>query len=300
MIWEKYKEVNDKLYNYGDLFSIPPYRQCMFVKYLDEILAEKDRTKLSSYVSKNVMLPYIRSNQIERRYKYCSIFSEVIPVLEYASYNAFSGDYICSYLSLIPVVEAVLQRWAKEQQTKLSFLNKKRRESISNFLKGFRPYLKEQTIYNDRRKNISDGFITYLTDILDIFYANYDKYNKKNIPYVFNRNFTLHKLFGVCDLNYNFKNISRIFLILDIMAELYICINKKLWEKIWKIDFNGEYSLNVKLREALYKKRAIQSVTKDDLLIIHNAFIENIDDKAKEKQLSVLNMQIEMILKRNI
>ncbi len=300
MTWKKYKEVNEKLYNYGDLFSIPPYRQCMFVKYLDEILAENDVSKLSTYASNRVMTPYIRANQIEHRYKLCPIFSEVIPVLEYASYNAFSGDYICSYLSLIPIVEAVLQQWAKEQQTKLSFLNKEGRESISSFLNRFRPYLKEQTIYNDKRKNISDGFITYLTNILNIFYANYDAYNKKNIPYVFNRNLTLHKLFGINDLNHNFKNISRIFLILDIIAELYICINKKLWEKIWKIDFEGVSPLNVKLREALYKKRSIQSITKDDLLIIHNAFIEDIDDKAKEKQLSVLNMQIEMILKRNI
>ena len=41
-------------------------------------------------------------------------------VIESATYDLMIGNYVCSYINLVPVVEAVLREWAVENHTKLN------------------------------------------------------------------------------------------------------------------------------------------------------------------------------------
>jgi hypothetical protein len=279
--WEMYKIVNLELHK--DFLCIPPYR-CVtgrFVSDLYKALKVNDRDGLRRQIYASVNHPEQRAYQMEYRYKCCDIFEPFLPVIEYATFDALKGNKICAYLSFLPIVEAVIRQWY-EKNSNLSFSSMKKASEL----------YKDQPLFTDERKAITDGYVDYLKYILeDILYIRFDDYEKKGYADTFNRNLSLHKLSGVTDLREGMRNLTRLLLVLDILAELYLMQSPN---KYWQLTFHAvpESNVDFQIRFELYKKWKLDSVGPDDLLIVDKCLIaKQLNDVGKAEFLDALRFR---------
>lgn len=262
-IWEELDKINLELKK--EFLCVPPYR-CVNGKFLVDLKQEMACGKSpAGKVKASINLPWQRAYQMEYRYKKCDIFLPYMPVIEYATYDAMDGNWICSYLSFLPVVEAVLRKWA-EVCPDLSF------NKIKGFTSQLIDFLKRLNYYPDDRKRWPESHVEFLQYILGVLYQDFDTYKQQNFAQIFNRNLSLHKLEGVINISEGLSNVTRILLVLDIIAELYLMQNpENYWRTVFYAD--PEANQNFKLRWSLYVKRASLSVGPNDLMVLYNNFI---------------------------
>jgi hypothetical protein len=125
-LWEVYDKIDKHLKEI--LLTIPPY-PCVSGKKVRELfgcLENPDLAwgELEGEILRMVVNPWQRVYQIEDRFKPSKIFNGLMKVIESATYDLMIGNYICSYLSLVPVVEAVLREWADEKCNEIKSVNK--------------------------------------------------------------------------------------------------------------------------------------------------------------------------------
>jgi hypothetical protein len=281
--WECLKEINEVLKS--DFLCVPPYQRVNFdtINKLYQLIAAPD--KMILIINEMVNNPGQRAYQVEYRYKKCDIFMPYITVMEYAIYDVLNGNWVCAYLSLLPVVEAVLRKWA-DVEPHLTF------EGMKKFALQISDHM---DLYNDERKVWSDSHINYLQDSLIVLFERFDKYKEQSFNSIFNRNLTLHKLEGVIGIKEGFHNVTRILLVLDVIAEIYLMQD---FDNYWRLIFyaNLESNYDYQLRYALYKKWTTFSIGPNDILLIQNALLkscdeidkirlaESIDQKTKKQQ----------------
>lgn len=272
-IWTLLIKANDALKPY--FLCVPPYR-CVNGKYLSEINESISAGKNPSLqVSGSINLPWQRAYQFEYRYMKCKIFEPFMPAIEYATYDAMEGNWICAYLSFLAVVEAVLRKWANEQS--LTF------EKMKGIAPALVKHIQAQQYFSDERIALTNGYIDYLQYILcDVLYEGFDGYKLKSFPEIFNRNLSLHKLEGVMDITEGLANVTRIMLVLDIIAELYFMQNP---EDYWITTFytDPESNIDFQLCWKLYIKHFMLVIGSNDRLIIQNALLNHADDYIKKK-----------------
>lgn len=279
-LWEMYGAINLELKK--DFLCIPPYL-CVtgqFVGNLYRALQINDPDKLRRQIYASVNIPAQRAYQIEYRYKHCDIFEPFLSVIEYATYDALKGNWICAYLSFLPIIEAVIRQWY-EKIPGLSFSGMKKASEL----------YKNQPLYTDDRKAITDGLVNYLKYILeDVLYIRFDDYKKKGYADTFNRNLSLHKLFGVTDPREGMRNLTRLLLVLDIIAEFYLMQTPK---EYWQLTFYATpENIDYQIRFELYKKWRLASLGPDDLLIVGNYFVsKKLGNAEKEKFIETLRLQ---------
>lgn len=263
-IWEELDIINLELKK--EFLCVPPY-QCVNGKFLYDLKHDIIHgITPAGKVKASVNLPWQRAYQIEYRYQKCDIFTPFMPVIEYATYDAMDGNWVCSYLSFLPVVEAVLREWAKKSPD-LSF------NKIKAFTGQLIDFLKQQGYYSDERKKWPETHIEFLEYILGVLYQDFDSYKQQNFAQIFNRNLSLHKLEGVMDISEGFSNITRILLVIDIIAELYLMQDP---QKYWEIVFHADPEVNkdFQLRWKLYVKHAMLAAGPNDLMVLYNHFVD--------------------------
>lgn len=140
-------------------------------------------------------------------YEQLPIFQRLIPLMDEVLENFFSEKYISSYLTLVPVVEGLLLRWAQKKK------------EIKNF--NFDVFIKEK-IVELKHKYSGDLWIGHNLDLLehiitDFFFAHS---NDNNIETMFNRNVVSHLLNDPDYINSQ-KNCLRLFTIIDLIAKCY-------------------------------------------------------------------------------
>ena len=283
--WDKYKKVNNKLKEY--FLCIPPY--CLHEIDIEEMyqaLIKHDKKKLFSLVSKRIYNPSQRAYQIEFVFKNCKIFHDVIPILEYSMYDVMKNNWMCAYIALMPVVETVMRKWMAEINGEKANFQFPLSVSLYKNIKG----------YDDEREIMIDCFKEYLTFILkDSLFLPITKYDKKGYYDKFNRQYLLHKLLGVKNFEEGSRNLVRLLLVLDVIAELYLmqdCNHR------WEIRFyaDPENNIDYQLRKELYTKLCMQSVGPDDLLIIYNCFLKKgVNNTNKINTISLLRLKQEII-----
>lgn len=291
--WDTYKQVNDRLKK--DFFCLPPYKFThKDIADFSSLAGEKLVAKISGIIG----MPAQRAHQMEYRYKYCPIFQKAMPVIEYATFGIFSGEFICSYLALLPTIEGIFYQWEAENPS-LSFIyqTNSKNDSVKAFVNSLKSFMDKSEFYTDDRAVITDSIRDYLIWILkEVLYARGPKYKEKNIPFIFNRNLSLHELVGIEDEVVCVRNMQRLFLILDIIAELYLWTNPDKMREAWcQAEFYDTHSVDVKLRTQLYLKRVASHIWRDDLNIVRNALLGNATDEAKILQTATLKFETDFI-----
>lgn len=307
-LWESYDRIDEYLKE--KLLTIPPYH-CVsgnMVKNLLDCLENPDPAwgGLDGEILRMVINPWQRAYQVEYRYKPSNVFAGSMRVIESATYDLMVGNYVCSYISLVPVVESVLREWAIEKSDEIES-TKKGDFKIKVFSKNLVSYLEEK----NKRKNTNPKFqkwlsnqIKYFEFMMDkVFYLRF-KDSEDGVHKEFNRNRVLHILDNIEDSRILRDDNTRIFLLLDIIAELYLCQDDNLY---LKNTFYADYEDNIdfNLRWKIYLKNAQESIDFTDMNIIRFAFLTK-DEKVyltedkKKKFLEQKELQIKLLESRNI
>lgn len=264
-ISEKYKAINESLKK--KFLCVPPYRS-VTPRYVsdcyDKLQKEGD---CSGKIIASINHPWERAFQMEYRYKKCDIFEDFIPAIEMALYDYSIGNWVCAYLTLLPMVEALIR---KLTENKID--TGKKRINMSDYIQCF---LKEyenaaQSYYNDKRAPIKEAYLEYLGYILkETLFDSFDSYYAKNYGVVFNRNITLHKMEGIKDEPEVSRNITRIFLLLDIIAEAWMLQDAGLYNSN-TLEINPNSDLDFLVRFELYVYLYTKSVGPCDIHYVYN------------------------------
>jgi hypothetical protein len=273
-MWEAMSEINSELRE--NILCIPPYRHCITKEFIGKIYNKMKRNKpLVDDITHVIISPRQRAYQMEFRYKKAKIFEPYMPVLEYGVFSSIITDWVCAYLTLLPVVEASLRKWM-DLEVKMSL------KSLHKLYYTFGKYSRKHIgSYNDEREHITKEYIRYLKHGFRLLYMGFEEYNKKNFKEIFNRNLALHKLEGVIDAQESLHNFTRIILLLDIIAELYLMLEPDNW---WYncVLAEPEKSIDFQLRWHLYEKKAKLKTGHDDFLIVQNALVGKTSDRKKK------------------
>jgi hypothetical protein len=277
-IWDQYYTVNTELKK--AFLCIPPYA-CInksLINNLFELQQKCENQEMVGQVKASVNSPFQRVYQIEYRYKNCAIFESYLPLVEYAEYDAANGNWMCAYLAFLITVEAVIRAWYNEKPD-ISFKGMKRTHELYKSIK----------VYPDDREIITETLIDYLQYILeDILYIRFDDYKKLGYNDTFNRNLTLHFLEGVINIEEGLKNLTRVRLVLDVIAELYLMQDP---ESLWNIIFFADWKSNpdFNLRWQLYINLASDSVNLNDTQLLYDSFIDdNLSPSQKKYWVDIL------------
>ena len=302
-LWEAYEKVDKHLNE--KLLTIPPYPSVsgMRVQKLLTCLENPDPAwgGLDGEILRMIKNPWQRAYQIEYRFKPTKIFNEFMKVIESATYDLMIGNYICSYLSLVPVVEAILRKWSNEKSNEIESKNKKGDFKIYIFRKNLVKYLNEKN--NEGHSNIKfqkwiSNQIKYFDFMIgEVFYLTFNS-SEEGVEKEFNRNRTLHLLDNIEDSEVLRDNNTRIFLLLDIIAELYLSLDEELYANN---TFYADYEKNIdfNLRWKIYLKNAMESINFTDMTIINFAFLQQdkkyMSDEQKQKLIEQKEYQIQFI-----
>lgn len=308
-LWEAYDKIDEYLNE--KLLTIPPY-PCVsggMVKKLLDCLENPDPAwgGLDGEILRMVINPWQRAYQIEYRYKPSKVFAGSMRVIESATYDLMIGNYVCSYISLVPVVEAVLREWTAEKFDEIESSNKNSDFKIKIFSKNLVSYLEEK----NKQRNTNPKFqqwvsnqIKYFQFMMDkVFYLRF-KDSEDGVQREFNRNRVLHLLDNIEDPRVLRDNNTRIFLLLDIIAELYLCFDDNLYVKnTFYADCEDNTDFN--LRWKIYLKNKMDAINFTDMNIIHFAFLTK-DKKvclSEDKKKRLIEQQehlIKLMESRNI
>lgn len=305
-LWESFEKVNNNLND--KLLTIPPYPSVSGSK-VQELLSSLENPDpawggLDGEILRMVKNPWQRAYQIEYRFRPAKIFKDFIKILECATLNLMSGNNICSYLSLVPVVEATLRKWSLEIANEVKSTNKYGDFSIHIFTRNLVKYLNEINSKRDSNPRLKK-WISHQIEFLDymireIFFLKFSD-SEEGVKKEFNRNRTLHLLDNIGDLQTIIDNNTRIFLLLDIISELYLILDEVAYSAN-TFDAYPEDNIDFMLRWRIYLKNALDSINFTDTTIIDLAFLretnELISDDLKHKLIKIQELQIKAIQSR--
>jgi hypothetical protein len=213
-----YVDVNEKLIQYA--LAIPPY--VVNIPLLSEfhILLNSDPIDLDQIqikIMRIVMSHDMRAGIIETRLEVINIFKEFGYYLDHAYLSFCRGNYAGTLFTLLPIIEGMLRRWAKNVNYEIShksvykafiiFIRSRRDELQSDDCKAYKnTYVK---IWIKACCNILDQYL-FSSDNGEI----YDGFNRHEI---------LHqkRTTGYLDRQLA-SNVQRAFLIIDLLLEIYV------------------------------------------------------------------------------
>lgn len=217
----------------ADYLCVPPYGS-ITGEWISQAFQIQEPEKLKYHVTKEVALPWQRAYQTTHLYHQLDIFKPFSYILDVATMTFLEGNLVCSYLSLLPVLEGVLIRWDRENgnngEDKIS-------TRLVDSIFSDMPNHFDLNIHLHNFLKIQSDF---LHDVLrDDFFHHGTKYinaDPKRERF-FNRNVTSH-MFREPKYTESGLNAVNIFLLLDIIAELYVHSRKDKYPHLTACRFN--------------------------------------------------------------
>lgn len=252
MVHQNLKQIETlNTYLKNDHFCVPPYNSINGSWTDAAFTVYKKNDNFIGKITSEIILPWRRAYQSVYRYRELEIFKNFYKIIDFSTVAYFQGNSICSYLSLCPVIEGLLLEWHKED-TSINW-------------RGVKKFSKEKL--DELKSNLNDAehhdswlilMCEYLNDVLnDIFYLSTDNphSNIDSIQDGFNRHLTLH-MKNPTNWQGGLINTIRLFLIIDIIAELYYYANFNQYKKLHAI-FDLNYNPDLcNMYWELYKQSA--------------------------------------------
>lgn len=174
-----------------DYLCVPPYG-CINGKWISQAFQIQEQNKLKYHVTKEVINPWRRAYQTSHFYHQLEIFKPFAYILDVATIAFLLGNWVCSYLSLLPILEGVLIRWEREN-------NLEKQESVrdstgSKLVKNVLSPIGDDLDYKIHLHNVLDLEKTFLEMVLqEDFFFNGGKYLERSLgSRYFNRHVSSH------------------------------------------------------------------------------------------------------------
>jgi len=231
--------------------------------------------RLKYHVTSEVSLPWRRAYQVTELYQQLAIFRPYAYLLDVSTIAFLEGNWLCSYLSVVPIIEGLFRDWAKKLEVEIG-----EREAtskwISRVLNGAQDRL-DTTSYYHRHLNLK---VEFLRDVLsnDFFKHGSTVLKTKNAEdRVFNRGIPAHML-RVPQSMESGINTANLFLIIDLIAELYLQAHRDEYKFLPPPLFGKiQNKILFDLYFDLYKRCAIDGMMKSNINRLHNLCYKNKD-----------------------
>lgn len=208
-------QVNEKLSKYA--LALPHGANVKLLKSLDEALTKGQQQEIERLTFIFVMEPTYRAQLLATRYNKVKIFQEFAYLID-ASYFAYlRHNFAAAFMTILPVIEGVILRWAAEKKPKFTGKRMKFQEVV-------------EFVRDTPRRNpllaiplFADIWAATCASILK---NNFYKDTTKGLSADnFNRHLALHM---IEDKEFCTPlNIARTFLLLDLLGSLYLAENNQ-------------------------------------------------------------------------
>ncbi len=239
---EQLKKVNSILENYA--FSFPRLGSIADLNELEQLLKNytSNEEKINKLLVSTIMHPNMRALYYLNLYSLPNIGEYENPIFKFASIiessiiSFYRGNYISSYMTIIPVIEGFLLRWQGFPdiiQTKPSF------EDSLKYVKN--TYLRQPC---PSLIGFIDSWSSTALNIMNNHLFKDTSSGKSNLD--FNRHLVAHLLY---DTSFStVLNITRAFNLLDILFDIFI--NEKRLTSFW---FDSKYGWHNTQKTDTYK-----------------------------------------------
>ncbi|MBD2849096.1 hypothetical protein IHV22_04360 [Acinetobacter baumannii] len=245
--------MNNKLVEYA--LSLPSTVIAADVESVQALISDMpaNEHKIIDVFAGIIMSPVMRAQQKKGRFEHFPPFKNFVHIIESAVISYYRGNFIGSYLTLIPVVEGVMLRW-------LGYFGTGKKPTFGDLKTFFRNSYQRQpcpgnVLFYDVFSKACDKL---LTEHLFKDSRNGDAYSN------FNRHLAAHLL---SDSQFATReNCVRLFLTLDLMSELYLyetyCSDPRFY--LNEEDISLEMKEYFKLMVQLHRAEKILLQDKDD------------------------------------
>lgn len=221
---------------------------------------------LEGWTMSLVMNPWQRAYQCEYRFKPSKLFADYRQIIESATYDLMCGNYICSYMCILPVVQAVLSKWALDLN-----LFKDDGFDLVTYRKKIIKHIKEKIKTKEADSKIKKWMINQ-SNYLDLIL-------KDMCEFVFNSlgtyNLDTSRLLTCTPKGESLQKVNmNLYMILDFIAELYLYLETDLYkENTFDTDHNGNIDFN--LRWKIYKSKLEARIKLTDMDMIRFGLLDN-------------------------
>jgi len=201
--------INNRMVDFA--LCLPATATMAEFKQVKDLLSDMpaNEHKLISLVENAVLDPRIRALQKKGRFEHFAAFKEFVHLIEAATVCFYRGNYLSSYMTLVPVIEGIILRWIgyNGQGDKPEF------EEIRKFF--FKAHTRQPC---PRNPLFHEVFARACDKILNEHLYKPSQHGAAHAN--FNRHLAAHLLY---DSQFATKeNCIRLFLLVDIMSELYL------------------------------------------------------------------------------
>jgi hypothetical protein len=207
--------INEFLFE--DYLCVPPYNSIngKWISDCFKTINSDQLDNLKYQVTKEILLPWRRAYQVTYFYTEIEPFKELVKIIDAATLAYYEDNWICSYMTLIPVIEAIIDRWGR-----VEVKNYDDRRPLTKKTEALLTVVEarlDPDIYWHQHLLIQHGYINRILG--EVFFLQGTNY-KASKQDGFNRNVMLH-LLSIPDIFTNNLHTLRLFLLLDILAILY-------------------------------------------------------------------------------
>ena len=268
------KRINEELIQ--DVLCIPPY-PIVNGKFIHDYLDQPPELK-KFFITKEIISPVRRASYATYHYRELAIFKDVRIVIEYAIIAFYDNNPICSYLSLLAVIETLLHNWHKE-------LYGHEKQTIKDTVAGIFDHITKSFPDDSEYAHRIILLSNYLKDAVILGWQQGRTAQNK----YFNRNLSLHYLRNIDKYDINLLNNCRTLLIIDIIADLYARTHEKEYPKLqslYDLEYNRPlFDLYVKY----YKKLSVRMLEGAQGNFIQNMLLkDNITEEEAKRIISLI------------
>ncbi len=213
-------KVNEKLFVYALALPVHnvTHKDAIEISKLLQSVNKDNIAQTESAIERIVMHPHGRTLWLENRLSLIPCFKDICSIVDFAYISYCRGNPIGVYFSLLPIVEGIILRWMGIAGARLKF------DEIKKWVKNKK---------NNSQLLNSHPFAPIWVEALSrILVDEFFKYTGDNPTYAyFNRHAGAHLL-----QNFNLNAIRglsmRIFIIIELLVEIYVIENKFIVDSV--------------------------------------------------------------------
>ena len=200
-------QVNNQLFQYA--LSMPTFCTMHEFKTIKAFI--DDKSKVINYIKRITMEPNIRAAQQIGRFEKIPLFEEFSKIINAGLLSYYRGNYISSYMTLVPVIEGIILRWYGYPNNIGS--NKPSFDKVKNFIKKTyqRQPMPSNILFMEVHSKIADKILKEHFFKPSTDGDAYDNFNRHLALHFLNKNKFITE-----------ENIMRLFILLDLLSEIYI------------------------------------------------------------------------------
>lgn len=224
--------------------------------------------RLKFHVTAEIISPWRRAFQTTELYQHLNIFRPYLYLLDVSTIAFLEGNWLCSHLSLVPVIEGIFREWAKEAGI-APYKKETTASLISRVLDTAQEAL-DTTSHYHRYLNLK---VEFLRDVLkNDYYQHGEQFLIANdgADRIFNRHIPSHML-KVPNSMESGLNTANLLLFLDLIAEIYLASNSGRYKNVHAPLFGKiMHHERFELYWDLFKRSANKGINDSSINRLHN------------------------------